>query len=199
MIHTLTQHVEIFTRHFLPSGPSFGAKNVIGSNLRKLVEGMCNEFVRSERSINEFIEEMMPDTTEDYIGRWEQAVGIPDSCFPVEIELEARRLNVQRKLSLLGLQTEADFVSFASSLGLTIKAKSGIDHDVTNGYGTESPDITFTNAKEARFTIVITSLFSTNAFDYDFDFPFQTAEQALMECVFRHAKPANCDIVYTTE
>ncbi len=199
MIHSLAQHVRLLTTQYLPSGKAFDAKHVVASNLRKLCEAICTEFVNAETTVEEFMQEMMPDTTDTYITHWERAVGIPDHCFKIASTIEDRRLNVKRKLSLLGLQTASDFESFATTIGLDIKVRSGIDHDATNGYGTELPDITFADAKTARFTIVVTSLTATNAFDYDFDFPFETAEQALMECVFRHAIPSNCQIVFTAE
>jgi uncharacterized protein YmfQ (DUF2313 family) len=205
MISTFSDHLEIFTRYYLPSGKAWNSKNISGSNMRNLASGFCEEYRRSDLSLYNFKQEMMPDTTDEYIGRWEQAVGIPCDCFQVAGDLATRRLNVQRKLSLLGLQTSSDFENFAASMGLAIKARSGIDHVSTGdgGYGTELPAIDipseFATVKEARFTIVITSLVSPAAFDYDFDFPFGNSEQLIMECVFRHAKPGNCNIIFTTE
>ena len=78
-----------------------------------------------------------------------------------------------------------------------------MDHLATNGgYGTELPAISYatfgSSLKTARHTIVVTSLMATNAFDYTFPFPFQSPEEALVECVFRHAKPANCNIIFTS-
>lgn len=202
MIHNFDQHLEVFLG-YLPSGKAFNAKNVIGSNLRLMIEGMINEFVSAEMSLEEFELEMMPDTTNEYISYWERAVGIPDHCFPVAFTLDDRRLNIRRKLSLLGLQTSADFEGFAASMGLDVKVRGGIDHLATNGgYGTELPAISYatfgSSLTQARHTIVVTSLTSTNAFDYTFPFPFETPEQALMECVFKHAKPVNCNIIFTS-
>jgi uncharacterized protein YmfQ (DUF2313 family) len=205
MIRSILEHTEVFVRHYLPSGRAWDIKNNPLSNIRKLSEGFCIEFSRADISIAEFKNEMMPDTTDEYIGRWEKAVGIPDNCFPVATDLPTRRLNVKRKLSLLGLQTQADFEGFATSLGVSVKVRSGIDHVsiADGGYETELPVIdiptTFANVKEARQTIVVTSLSEANSFDYSFDFPFGSPEQILMECVFRAAKPSNCNIMFTSE
>ena len=203
MIHDLTSHIQTFIKNYLPSGKAFDGKHVVASNLRKLVESLCGEFEAGELSIEEFKDEMMPDTTTDYITYWERVVGIPDHCFPVAMTIEGRRLNVRRKLALLGLQTVADFEDFALAMGLQIKVRSGVDHLATNGgYGTESPAIAYatfgSSIKTARFTIVVTTLTAVNAFDYNFDFPFQTAEEALLQCVFRHAIPANCQLIFTS-
>ncbi len=206
MIYEAAKHLEVFVRHYMPSGKVWNAKNVIGSNMRALASGFTEEFARGDLTIHNFIQEMMPDTTDEYIGRHERAVGIPDSCFSVAGDLQTRRLNVKTKLALLGLQTRADFEGFASSnLGLNIKVRSGIDHvgTVDSGYETELPllDITgdFANVKEARNTIVVTTLSSLASFDYDFDFAFGSAEQVLMQCLFTNAKPAHCNILFTTE
>lgn len=204
MIHTIEQHLATFVNHYLPSGKAFAAKQVIGSNLRLLCEGMVSEFLNAEISLEEFQIEMMPDTTNEYINYWERAVGIPDHCFRVAETIEDRRANIKRKLSLLGLQTSADFEGFATGMGLDIKVRSGVDHLATNGgYGTEFPALDYatyfgSSIKTARHTIVVTSLTAVNAFPYTFDFPFEAPEQALMECVFKHAKPANCNIIFTS-
>jgi len=190
----------------MPSGRAWDSKNVIGTNMRNLAWGFCDEFARADIEIAEFIEEMMPDTTTNYISLWEKAVGIPDECFTVGANLGIRRLNVKRKLSLLGLQTKNDFESFASTLGLELKVRSGVDHLTDGGgYGTElpamdigGPNNDFATIKEARNTLVVTTLSAGSAFDYDFDFPFQTAEQLMMQCIFTNAKPAHSPIIFTT-
>lgn len=205
MIGTVIDHLEIFVRHYMPNGKAWNAKNTIGSGIRNLANGFTDEFARGDLTIYNFIQEMMPDTTDEYIGRWEKAVGIPDECFIVAADIETRRLNVQTKLSLLGLQTKADFEGFASSIGLSIKARSGIDHVTVadNGYELETPvlDITndFADVDEARNTLVITLLTDDLSFTYDFDFPFASPTQILMECVFRKAKPANVNILFVIE
>lgn len=206
MIHELASHIQTFVNHYLPSGKAFAGKHVVASNMRKFIEAICEEFVLGEMTIEEFKQEMMPDSTTEYITYWERVVGIPDHCFQVADNIVDRRLNVKRKLSLLGLQTRADFEGFAAAMGIQIKVRSGVDHLATDGgYGTELPAIPYAGAyplgfgssiKTARFTVVVTSVSDQNAFDYDFDFPFQTAEQALMECVFKHAIPANCQIIF---
>jgi hypothetical protein len=297
MIASALDHLEIFVRHYMPSGKAWDLKNTMGSSIRNLANGFTEEFARGDLALNDFIQEMMPDTTDEYVSRWEKAVGIPDDCFEVAADLDTRRLNVQRKLSLLGLQTKADFEGFAASLGVFITARSGADHVsvINGGYGndlpvmrivggislsgnasisttglsgadykidtfTVTPNLSslfvgeavtventttselgefnihsiintpgseiiyltetgtpvsqapftgagegyeiinvagdFTNIKDARFTLVITSIESSSGFDYSFDFPFESPKQTMMVCVFRAAKPANCNILF---
>lgn len=183
----------------MPSGKAWDAKNDDASVLRKIVWAFTDEFYLADIAIDEFLNEFMPDTTTKFITRWEKLLGIPDNCFPLASTIEERRKVIKYKISQINLQTTKDFEDFATSLGLSVKVRSGIDHDATNGYGTELPDITFGSAKEARFTIVITSLVGAASFTYDFDFPFQTIEEALMQCIFSMAKPSNCSIVFTVE
>lgn len=199
MIGTVLDHLDVFARKYMPSGKAWDAKNVDGTVLRRIVSAFTYEFYLADISIHEFIDEIMPDTTTNYISRWEKILRIPDNCFPLASTIEERRNVIKYKMAQLNLQTRADFESFATSLGISVKVRSGIDHDATNGYGTELPDITFGSAKEARFTIVVTALDAPVAFTYDFDFPFQSIEEALMRCIFELAKPANCSIVFTSE
>jgi uncharacterized protein YmfQ (DUF2313 family) len=196
VINNITDHIQAFLG-YLPSGKAFNAKYHPSTNLRKLIEGMSSEFYAMDVALDEFKEEMLIDSTTDYISRWESQYGIPDHCFPIADTIEARRLNIIRKISMLGLQTASDFEGFATQLGLDIKVRSGIDHDSVNGYGTELPNIVFSSASIARFTVVVTNISSVSSFDYNFDFPFETPEQILMECVFRNLIPSNCQIVYT--
>lgn len=197
MIGSLLDHLDVFARKYMPSGRAWDAKNVDGTIMRTIVSAFTHEFYLADIAIDDFINEMMPDTTTNYITRWEKLLGIPDNCFPLASTIEERRNVIKYKLSQINLQTRKDFEDFATFLGLSVKVRSGIDHDATNGYGTELPDITFGSAKEARFTIVVTSLNAPIAFTYDFDFPFQTIEEALMQCIFDFAKPSNCSIVFT--
>ncbi len=202
IVATAIDHLEIFVRHYMPSGKAWDAKNKIGSNIRNLASGFTEEFARGDLTQHNFIQEMMPDTTDEYVGDWEKAVGIPDHCFTVAPDLETRRLNIKTKLSLLGLQTKADFEGFATSIGLSIKARSGIDHATIadGGYETELPVVDIptemATIKAARQTLVITTLIAPESFTYEFDFPFSSPAQTLLECVFRDAKPANCNILF---
>lgn len=205
MIHSISEHIQLFTRQYMPSGLVWNDKNNPTSNIRRLVEPFCQEYQRMETVLHEFLDEMMPDTSNVFLHLWEKALGMPDDCFRIATTLQERRDNVKIKLSLLGLQTKSDFEGFASRLGLDIKVRGGIDHVsiADGGYETELPVIDipgiFADVKDARFTIVVTSLTSTSAFDYDFNFPFEDANEALMRCLFEKAKPSNCKIIFTSE
>lgn len=71
----------------------------------------------------------------------------------------------------------------------------GLFTGVNEGYAFASQG--FTTIATARQTIIVTQLETQNSFDYTFDFPFQEAGAALLQCVLRKAKPAHCDILFT--
>ena len=65
---------------------------------------------------------------------------------------------------------------------------------VSEGYQLFSVGIP--NNAGVRSTLVVTQLTVQNSFDYDFDFPFQDAGAALLQCVLKKVKPAHCDIMF---
>ena len=205
MISSIDRHVDAFIAGYLPRGGAWDALGYRDSNIFNFVYAYCCEFSIMESGLANFENELMLDTvgnvaadSEEILARWENIVGIPDKCFSVAPDIPTRRANIRTKLYGMNLQTSADFENFAADFGVTIKARSGIDHDATNGYGTELPDITFSNAKEARFTLVIT-IYDGDVgvgFPYTFPFPFADATTSFLDCVFSKLVPANVTVYF---
>ncbi|GAF97183.1 unnamed protein product, partial [marine sediment metagenome] len=150
-----------------------------------------------------------------YLSEWEAALGIPDECFPVGTTIAARQFAIEIKLVVLaGISTADDFQKLALRFGLTIKARSGIDHVTVGqgGYGLETPvlDITgdFADVAEARMTLVITESFPD---DVRFPWPFSaaaspppppaglkfaTAGQNSLRCLISKLAPANVAVLF---
>jgi uncharacterized protein YmfQ (DUF2313 family) len=195
---TLDQETQILAS-FLPPGRAWGAKHIEGSVLRSLLKGFAWSMLRVHNLVHRFRDQIIPDNTTDFIAEWEAVLGIPDACFstnPESLSLATRRKNVLTKIAALGIQTEADFVALALVFGKTVTVKSGIEHDNVVGYGTALPVVLFASAQDARMTIVVTVAdYSATRFDdYQFSFQFGDDDAAIMECLFQHLKPANCDL-----
>ena len=191
---SLERQSEILANYF-PEGRAFAGKRVAGSVSRLLLEGIAQEMLRSTDLVAEFRDEILPDTTTLFIEEWESAVGIPDDCFLTTTgTIVERRRNVLAKLVSLGVQTAADFVALAALFGITAVIKGGSTHGV---FPFEFPMLFFPSAKAAFHTILVDlSEPPLNVFPYTFPITFQSQELALVECLFRKAKPAHVDILF---
>ena len=184
--------------NFLPPGIMFEGGKIEGTNLRKLLTGLSNELFRSEDLLKQFTEEFLPDCTVLFLDEWESALGIPDDCFLGTGNNDERRRDILTKLASLGIQTAKDFEDLAAIFGIDVTVESGGSPGVGNIFPLEFPILIFFNsAKEARFTIVVTFIVqAANKFPLEFPILFGNNLIALLECLFRKLKPANCDIIF---
>lgn len=202
---TTDEHVTALAAN-LPSGRIWTPKLLRGSNLNGLLRGLAPTFRAKDHYLQRYVEQSVPNETEDYLEEWEAALGIPDPCVPLETDPDKRRRNIEIKLAVLsGVQTAADFEYLASLFGLTVVVNAGIDHVsvADGGYETKTPTLDIptdiASVAAARHTIVVVeSLPAAVEFDYEWPIPFSTGEQLQMRCLFETLKPANCQIVYVT-
>ncbi len=172
---------------FLPGGPLFEAKNIQDSNFRKLLRGFAGELFTAEGYIKTFDDEYSPLTTVLFIEEWERALGIPDSCFDIEGDIDARRTQILTKLASLGIQTVADYEALGTIFGKTITVEP-LDTMATPPIPIVYPD--------ARFSIVVTGAGLISGLPpYDVPFTPDSSESTL-ECLFNKLKPSNCEVIF---
>lgn len=199
----------------LPGGRLWRAKHRPDSNLRGLLKGMAPTIRDIDAFLQRYIQQVIPPTTEDYLAEWEDALGIPDDCFAIGTTTAARQFAIQVKLVVLsGISTSADFEALGALFGLTIKARSGIDHLITGdgGYETETPAVAFSvfgsDLGTARMTLVITESFPDGiTFPWEFSaaaspppppvgLKFATSGQNSLRCLIQKLAPANVDVYF---
>lgn len=178
---------------YLQSGRAFGAKDIPGSVLYQLFEGLAAELVRSNGLVEEFRQEVLPDATTLFLDEWESAVGIPDTCLLGTGTVAERRRDVLVKLSSLGVQTAADFIALAASFGISTQIKGGSVHGC---FPMKFPITFFPTERAARHTIMADfDLPARATFPLTFPIPFSTPELSMVECLFRKLKSANVDLL----
>jgi uncharacterized protein YmfQ (DUF2313 family) len=176
-----------------PSGLAFGAKDIPDSVFYQLLEGLAAELSRGDSVVAEFRQEILPDETTLFIDEWESAVGIPDTCLKGTGTVAERRRDVLAKLSSLGVQTAADFVALAALYGIDVIVKGGSVHGC---FPFKFPIVFFPDERAARHTIMVNfDLPLLETFTYTFPITFGPPEVAVVECLFRKLKPANCDLM----
>jgi len=179
---------------YLPGGRLFQAKNVDGSNLRKLLRGIATELFTADGYLRDFQEDITPSVTTYFINEWESALGIPDSCFTGAGTLTERRRDIVIKLAALGVQTAADFEALGDLFGVTVTVRAASTFSV---FPLIFPVLLFDTEKEARFTIVVDfTVDAASQFTLTFPFTFGDETIGTLECLFRRLKPANCDIIF---
>jgi len=191
--HSIEEHASAIAA-YLPNGRLFEAKNIDGSLYRMFLKGLAHTNQDVESMLMLFEQEIDISQTTLFITEWEKTVGIPDSCFDTNVSLETRRKQVILKLASLGVQTSDDFINLAAIYGVTITITSGIVYD---SFPMTFPIIFFNNAKEARFTMVVTYYIEAQyRFPYTFPIVFGNQSIPILECLFRKLAPANVDVYF---
>ena len=191
-----------------PGGSFTGGVDPKTSVLRLLLRAIGHEIKRAHDLLRLFSEEIPgvdpitsnPVGMQKLISEWESAVGIPDTCFPGDGDLDTRRRHVLTKLASLGVQTNEDFETVARLFGFIVQCQPGLESAlcVTRGGSITEAD--------CRWTVVITFyLAETLTFTYTFlnrDPPpgpedgllFFDAQVPILECLFAKLIPANCQL-----
>lgn len=183
---------------YLPGGKLFAAKNILESNLRKLLQAFSYELTRAEQKLEELVDEYYFPTTHNLIDYWEEIVGIPDECFSVEGKtIEERRKQVIAKFALMNLTTDIDFIELAAYFDTNIEILNGFDFG--SFFPLVFPFFFFANEKEAKFSMVVKFLDidrPQNTFPLTFPFTFDPPNDAdFIICLFEKLKPANVKIL----
>lgn len=191
--HSIDEHTKALA-DYLPGGPLFAAKNIAGTVMRDMLKGISRESVRAEAYLKALQEEFIPDKTNNFLDDWERVLAIPDDCFDGQGTNGQRRQAILIKLASLGVQTAEDFENLALLFGITVSVIPGAE---LFSFPLTFPFLFFTTEEEARFTIVITFTVSgPSVFPFTFPIVFGNREIAILECLFRKLKPANCEVIF---
>lgn len=181
--------------NWFPRGPAFDVAHIDGSRSRAILRGLAAEQLRMDDALDTFRRELVPSRASLLLTEWEAMVGIPDDCFTNTAGTDAeRRRNVIAKLVASGVQTAQDFVDLAALFGVTAVLTAGSVHTT---FPATFPIYLAADDREGRHTIFV-QLGSPAVVGFPIEFPyvFGSAEEALIECLFRRLKPANVQLVF---
>jgi uncharacterized protein YmfQ (DUF2313 family) len=170
-------------------------KNLEGSNLRKLLQGLAEGFRDFNNTLNVLVREGDLTQANALIEEWELAFGIPDDCLNPSGTIEDRRKNLLIKLA--GLQGDLidQFNYVLDLLGYngSVTVSTAFD-EVT--YPLTYPFVYF-NEEELGFTIVVYLPPELAPSSYPLTYPIQynsIIEQ--LQCIFRKLAPANVALFF---
>jgi len=170
------------------------AKNIEGSNLRKVLTGLACQWLRFRDKVNEVSNEYDINQTTALIEEWERVVGIPDDCFSNTGSLEDRRRNILVKLAGVNVSTAKQFEDLAQTFGFDVTVSNGVDEAVLPA----TLPLILLDPDEAPFTIIVTLNQSLQPTGLPLELPFELTDQApeILECLFDKLKPANTQIIF---
>ena len=192
--HSQDEHAQSLA-DYLPGGDFFQAKNIDGTNFRKLLEGFAVELQREESLLADTsIEHDINCAEEAFLDRWESALGIPDECFPGTGDFEERRTHAIAKLALSNVATREDFITLASFLGVTVTIASASEF-FDLGLPYDLPFFLFGSPDVKWIWVVSGENIANPGLPYALPFELLTA-QTVLQCVFESLKPAMTELFF---
>ncbi|WP_263264034.1 YmfQ family protein [Pseudomonas sp. RIT-PI-S] len=99
----------------LPIGPAWDPERA--PELGLVLAGIAAELARIDARVVALCGEMNPATVSELVPDWEAVMGLPDACLGSSPSFGDRQLAVQQRLTAVGGQTAAYFVSIAKGQG----------------------------------------------------------------------------------
>lgn len=102
-------------RRLLPQGPAWDLDRL--PELAQVLEAVSIELGRVDGRIVSLYAEMDPAAVTELVPDWEQVMGLPDACLGDSPSFGDRQLSVRQRLTAIGAQTPAYFISIAKGQG----------------------------------------------------------------------------------
>jgi uncharacterized protein YmfQ (DUF2313 family) len=91
------------------------------SNWVKLLDALAQELSRVDGRVGDLVDEItVADDANEMLPDWERVLGLPDPCAPAPTDPAIRRARIRAKLSSVGGQSRAYFLSVLAQLGVTV-------------------------------------------------------------------------------
>ncbi len=114
----------------LPHGPAWPREP--DANLTRLLNAWADELARVDGRSSALIEELDPRTVSELLADWERIAGLPDACVASEQTTAQRRTSLHARITTLGGQSRAYFITLAERLGYTVTITEFDPHTVSD-------------------------------------------------------------------
>lgn len=102
----------------LPRGPAWPRD--AGSSLIALMGALAPTYQRSNASASALLPDVSPATTYNFLAEWEETLGLPDPCTPLNPSTAQRRAAILAKFIGSGGQSAPYMISVAAALGYAV-------------------------------------------------------------------------------
>lgn len=180
---------------FLPPGKAFASANNPDSNLGKLMTGLASTVKKVYDDVNNLSGDYDILFTEQLLGKWEKALGIPDQVFPGSSTSEnTRRLDVLIKFAKMNVQTAQQMVTLVRTLGF-----QNVNITPLNQLAYPPYNVPFfpTQPPDSRYIITI---YASGIFldvpPYDVPFTPRSNSGGVLNLLMQIVKPMNVEILF---
>lgn len=163
------------------------------ATLTKVLRAWADELGRIDARADQLLNEADPLTTAELLTDWERVTALPDSCVTVEQTTAQRRDALVAKLTSVGGQTPAYFISLAATLGYTISITEYKPFTVRSTVNTPIRDA------EWRFAFTVGSALDTvRRFNVrsGVNEPLAAWGNTSLECMINRFKPAHTVVLF---
>lgn len=164
--------------------------------LGRLLAALADTFDRAHVDAEALPDALHPSTAVEYLGRWEEVTGLPDSCSgSLRGNLVDRRADVLAKLMAQGGQTPAYYIQVAAEAGYTIDIHEYAPWDVATGAVNQS----INDAQWAHVWAVLAPDVTVSWWAVGqsaVNEPLARWGNEALECRIRQLKPAHTTVVF---
>lgn len=190
-----------------PSGWAWSGFRVPGKTAYKFWQGIAKSLTAAWVALCDMAAEVDYRTGTQFLGEWEDALGLPDRCLPTQSGSDSdRRKWIKFRLDKRRWTTAQDWVDLAALYGLDIV--------VTPGWNVQEPALYAMNyplrydlfPKLGRFRVYINiSGFNAGGYNYGdpsrgdgYPVPYGVSTEAFSEfqCIIERIKPANVIVIW---
>lgn len=199
-----------------PLGPAWLAFRTPGKTFARIWQSLARSLDDIDVAMCRLAQELDPRSTQELIGEWETAVGLPDLCLPTAATLDERRAWVLWRLAKRRWTTAQDWMDLAALFGMEIAVTPGwyvqrpaLFGDLTPPFAEFEFPLRFDLfPKLGRFRVYIDVVnVSYAGFEYGslganadvgFPIPFGAQDERfdLLKCIIDRVRPANVVVIW---
>lgn len=160
------------------------------TNLMRLIGALAPTYQRNGATAAQLVADIFPRTTTALIPEWEETLGLPDPCTPLNPTTEQRRAAILAKFIGSGGQSAPYFISVAAALGYTVTVTNYSPFRVgTNAVGDHLNGADWAQTWAINSALTTVSYFAVG--QSTVGDPLASWGNATLECRMNQIKPAH--------
>ncbi len=179
-------------QRLLPPGRAWRVDTT--SNLSALLLALAPTYTRSTAAAAQVLVDADPDTTVNLLDEWEESLGLPDPCTPLNPSLTQRQAAVRAKWGGRGGLNTGYFIALAANLGFTITITEFRPFAADMACDGPDYDPAWGSAWQVNAPQVTTLYFS--AYQSNADDPLETYDSAELICRLVTNAPAETTVIF---
>jgi uncharacterized protein YmfQ (DUF2313 family) len=166
------------------------------ATIPQVLLALAPTYTRSTAAARQVLVDANPDTTQNLLREWEESLGLPDPCTPLNPSLEQRAAAVRAKFAARGALNIPYFITLAAALGyvITITEFRPFSADMP----CELPDYDPYWAFVWQVNVPGATTFYFSADESAADDPLETIDAPELICRIQQDAPAETTVIFLT-